>query len=243
VIGMQRTYLPRLGAGLALALAGASGWLGLGGGQPASQAASLFNSLPLEQSRFAVLAQPVGRNDWKLLVLEQIRPEPRCWQARPDGLIDPTLNRFDFTGICSRYIDSNGYSLRVGGSDLGSSHRLRLKQEGNRIALVAISPSDATELPVGQGLMRQRDRDGFVLIQLEPDWRLQRRAFGSQTLSHVYLANEAPLAHLIARANHSGAGRTPQGQGLPEPALALNPPPTLAAGQGPVSLPVVPYRP
>ena len=233
---MQRTYLPRLGAGLVLAVAGASSWLGLGG----SQAASLFNSLPLDQSRFAVLAQPVGRSDWKLLVLEQIRPEPRCWQERPDGLIDPALNRFDFTGICSRYIDSNGYSLRVGDSDLGSSHRLRLKQEGNRVALVAFSPSDPTELLVGQGLLPQRDREGFVLIQLEPDWRLQRRAFGSQTLSHVYLANDAPLAQLIARANQ---GRSPAPQALPQPALALNPPPVLAAGQGPITLPVVPYRP
>ena len=28
--------------------------------------------------------------------------------------MDPSLNRFNFTGICSRYIDSNGYSLRIG---------------------------------------------------------------------------------------------------------------------------------
>ena len=234
---MQRTYLPWLGAGLALGLTGALGALGLGG----SQAASLFNSLPLDQSRFAVLAQPVGRSDWKLLVLEQIRPEPRCWQERPDGLIDPALNRFDFTGICSRYIDSNGYSLRVGDNDLGSSHRLRLKQEGNRVSLVAFSPSDPTELLVGQGMLQQRDREGFVLIQLQPDWRLQRRAFGGQTLSHVYLANDAPLAQLIARA--SGQGRPSQPQGLQQPALALNPPPALAAGGGPVTLTVVPYRP
>ena len=232
---MQRTYLPWLGAGLALA--GASG-LAI---QVSGQAASLFNSLPLDQSRFAVLAQPVGRSDWKLLVLEQIRPEPLCWQARPDGLIDPALNRFDFTGICSRYIDSNGYSLRVGDTDLGSSHRLRLKQEGNRVALVAFSPSDPTELLVGQGLLRQRDREGFVLIRLEPDWRLQRRAFGGQTLSHVYLANDTPLAQLIARAN-AGGGALPQAQ-PPQPAIALNAPPALAAGSGPVTLPVVPYRP
>ena len=47
-----------------------------------------------------------------------------------DGLVDPALNRFDFTGICSRYIDSNGYSLRVGEEDLASRYRLRLEQQG-----------------------------------------------------------------------------------------------------------------
>ena len=234
---MQRTYLPWLGAGLALA--GSAG-LAIQGG---SWAASLFSSRPLDQSRFAVLAQPVGRSDWKLLVLEQIRPEPRCWLERPDGLIDPALNRFDFSGICSRYIDSNGYSLRVGDSDLGSSHRLRLKQEGNRVTLVAFSPSDPTELVVGQGLLPQRDREGFVLIRLEPEWRLQRRAFGGQTLSHVYLANATPLAQLIARANAGGRVTQPP-QVLPQPTIALNAPPALAAaGGGPVTLPVVPYRP
>ena len=133
---MQRTYLPWLGAGLALA--GSAG-LAIQGG---SRAASLFNSLPLDQSRFAVLAQPVGRSDWKLLVLEQIRPEPRCWQERPDGLIDPALNRFDFSGICSRYIDSNGYSLRVGDSDLGSSHRLRQCLGGLRRPAAGVGPGD-----------------------------------------------------------------------------------------------------
>ncbi len=231
---MQRTYLPWLGAGLALA---STAGLAIQGG---SRAASLFSSRPLDQSRFAVLAQPVGRSDWKLLVLEQIRPEPRCWQERPDGLIDPALNRFDFSGICSRYIDSNGYSLRVGETDLGGSHRLRLKQAGNSVALVAFTPSDTTELLVGQGALRQRDRDGFVLIQLEPGWQLQRRAFGSQTLSHVYLANDTPLAQLLARANQ-GTG-SPQPRALPAPAIALNPPPPAAAG-GPVALQVVPFRP
>ena len=116
---MQRTYLPLLALSAAIA---APAW-----------AASVFTSQPLDQSRFAVLAQPVGKSDWKLLVLEQIKPEPLCWEKRSDGLIDPALNRFDFSGICSRYIDSNGYSLRVGDEDLASRYRLRLEQQGNAV--------------------------------------------------------------------------------------------------------------
>ena len=232
---MQRTYLPWLGlaAGLAMAAAGTG------------RAASLFNGLPLDQQRFAVLAQPVGRNDWKLLVLEQIKPEPRCWQERADGLIDPALNRFDFSGIFSRYIDSNGYSLRVGGDDLGSSYRLRLKQEGAAVELVAMSPSQPTELLVGRGRLSQRDREGFVLIRLAPGWELQRRAYATQTLSHVYLANDTPLAQLLARANSRGstpAALAPSGPlpAMPSAGIGL---PTSRGGDGPVALQVVPFQP
>ena len=113
---------------------------------PAGLAArGVFDSKPLRQERFAVLAQPVGRSDWKLLVLEQIKQRPLCWTARADGLMDPTLNTFNFAGICSRYLDSNGYSLRSGGEDLGTRYRLSLRQKGSTLELQAghggISPN------------------------------------------------------------------------------------------------------
>ena len=100
-----------------------------------SSAKSLFESKPLPQDQFIVLGRPVGDSQWTLLVLEQIEPEPRCWMQRTDGLIDPSLNRFNFTGICGRYIDSNGYSLRSGGENLGSRVRLRLRQQGRDLRL------------------------------------------------------------------------------------------------------------
>ena len=59
---MPRTYPGSLVAGLLLSLSGLP-----------LLAAGLFDSQPLNQERFAVLAQAVGRNSWKLLVLEQIQ--------------------------------------------------------------------------------------------------------------------------------------------------------------------------
>ena len=224
---MQRTYLALLG--LTAAAAAPTAW-----------AASVFSSQPLDQARFAVLAQPVGRSDWKLLVLEQIKPEPLCWEKRSDGLVDPSLNRFDFSGICSRYLDSNGYSLRVGDEDLASRYRLRLEQQGNSVALLAMTPSQPTELLVGRGSLRQRDRNAFVAIDLEPGWSLERRAYGSQTLSHVYFANGTPLSQLIAKANRSGADRTPATAAAPMKPLKPLPP---QPGSGPIALQVIPYKP
>ena len=206
---MQRTYLPLLALSAAIA---APAW-----------AASVFSSQPLDQARFAVLAQPVGKSDWKLLVLEQIKPEPLCWEKRSDGLIDPALNRFDFSGICSRY-------------------RLRLEQQGNKVSLLAMTPSQPTELLVGRGTMSQRDREAFVAIELEPDWSLERRAYGSQTLSHVYFANGTPLSQLIAKASRNAADRAPANA-----AAAMKPlkplPPQTPTGSGPIALQVIPFKP
>ena len=204
----------------------------------AAGAAALFNSQPLDQGRFAVLAKPVGRSDWNLLVLEQIRPEPLCWEQRPDGLIDPALNRFDFTGICSRYLDSNGYSLRVGDQDLTSRYRLRLEQRGASLVLLAMTASDPTQLVVGRGAVPQRDRDGFVQIRLEPGWELQRRAYGQQTLSHVYFANTTPLAQLLSTAGGTGTASLQE-----QPQQPLRPRSTSPQGAGPIALQVVPFRP
>jgi hypothetical protein len=225
---MQRTYLPLLALSAAIA---APAW-----------AASVFTSQPLDQSRFAVLAQPVGKSDWKLLVLEQIKPEPLCWEKRSDGLIDPALTRFDFSGICSRYIDSNGYSLRVGDEDLASRYRLRLEQQGNAVTLLAMTPSQPTELLVGRGTLSQRDREAFVAIELEPGWSLERRAYGSQTLSHVYFANGTSLSQLIAKASRGSSGASTPAAAAPANVSKLKPLPP-QPGSGPIALQVIPFKP
>jgi hypothetical protein len=191
---MKRTYLALSG----LLLAGSA----LPATLPSlARAAGLFSSSPVDSSRFSVLARPVGESDWNLLVLEQLAPAPRCWTPQPDGLVDPSLNRFDYTGICSRYLDSNGYSLRIGDQDLATSYRLRLQQQGNRLLLQALSPSDPTVLVVGRAAVPHRDRDAFVAIQLDPGWELQRRSFGRQALNHLYFANSRSLRQLIAQAD------------------------------------------
>ncbi len=230
---MQRTYLALVGLGLA-----ASGLQPLGA--PLARAAGVFSSQPLDASRFVVLGKPVGEADWTLLVLEQVAAQPRCWESRPDGLVDPTLNRFDFTGICNRYIDSNGFSLRIEDQDLASTYRLRLRQVGQELQLQAMSPQETTTLLVGRGRVNLRDRNGFVALTLEPDWQLSRRVFGQQALSHLYFANATPLAQLLARAGGRPA--------IPPTASPLQPFPeeTIARGggeaSGPVALQVVPFQ-
>ncbi|WP_216902173.1 DUF3747 domain-containing protein [Synechococcus sp. CCY 9618] len=237
---MQRTYLALAG----LALAGA----GLPLVQPSlAGAVGLFQGADVEEERFAVLARPVGKNDWTLLVLEQLAAQPACWAPREDGLVDPALNRFDFTGICNRYLDSNGYSLRVADEDLGTTYRLRVQQVGSRLELQASSPKSPTILVVGRAEVPVRDRDGFVSLQLEPGWQLKRRTYQERALTHVYFASPTSLEQLIARAG-GGQPYRPIGVGRPGtlPAVGELDPrddDTLAAGRSgrAIALQVIPF--
>ena len=52
------------------------------------------------------------------------------------------LSTFDFTGICNRYIDGNGYSLRIGGDDLGTRYRLTVVKTGQDVELLAAPTRD-----------------------------------------------------------------------------------------------------
>jgi hypothetical protein len=183
----------------------------------------------------------VGQRNWKLLVLEQIKQRPRCWTPRADGLVDPTLNTFNFAGICSRYLDSNGYSLRSGGEDLGSRFRLSLRQRGNSLQLQALNPRQGAPIVVGRATIPRRDRDGFVQIQLDPAWRLERRVYKGRTLSHVYFAHPDPVNRLLARAERgSDSGFSRLGAPTAPTAPSINQ--RIASGE-PIRLEVIPYRP
>ena len=224
---MQRNYLA-----LALALLGCGGAALAAslGGPAVARAAALFEARPVDASRFAVLARAVGRDDWTLLVLEQLRPAPLCWQSRTDGLVDPSLNRFDFTGICGRYIDSNGYSVRFGNGDGerdgAAGLRLRLAQVGQELQLQAAAPDQGGVLVVGRAAATARQRDAFVAIQLEPGWELKRRSYGNQSLNHLYFAHGASARDLLEQAA-AGTDGTPRltASRRPFPQLLAPPPP------------------
>ena len=69
---MRRTYLRRL------LLTGTALMVGASSSALPGWTRSLFDSKPLKQDQFAILARAVGRDSWKLLVLEQIKARPLC---------------------------------------------------------------------------------------------------------------------------------------------------------------------
>lgn len=177
-------------AGSALALA----TLTLGS-LPAAQAQkpSLFAAAEVDPGRFVLVAAPIGKGERSQLnIYEQIRDTQACY-AVADGrpaLVDPLLATFDFTGICSRYIDGNGYSLRIGSADLGTVYRLTVRRGSDDTLLVA-APTKAGVGPEMVVARANGSGSGFLKLDLEPGWRLMRRQFGTRLLGHVYLYSDS----------------------------------------------------
>ena len=152
--------------------------------------ANLFNQKEVEQSRYVAIAI---RRDFgpQLLILEQKTDTRQCWSESGDRptLVDPLLLNFDFTGICGRATDSNGYSIRMANTDLALDYALSLQESGGDIRLMGISrvDSNAPRLLIGRtyGLA-----NGFTKIILEPGWRFAKRSYQGKELGHIYVTTD-----------------------------------------------------
>lgn len=161
--------------------------------------AQTFGQAELNQDRFISVAAPGGRlTGPQLLIIEQITDARPCWSTsgtRPTT-VEPLLLNFDFSGICGRSTDSNGYSIRVNNQDLGSIYRLQLRESGSELLLLGVPRDGSTPIRIGR--TNGISPNGFTKIELNPGWRLTRRTFQGQTLGHNYLTNDAPLAQVLA---------------------------------------------
>lgn len=220
------------GASLAVML-GCGSVLAPGG----SLAQSLFTATDVEQSRFVLVAAPIGSsgNRFQLNIYEQINDRRPCFAVAPGvpAPVDPLLASFDFTGICSRYIDANGYSLRIGDADLATSYRLTVRSDETGTALVATPTKEA-----GPELLVARSGgpiSGFHKLQPEPGWRLMRRVFGGRRLGHLYVYIDAwPVAAAAGAAVAAPATLPAAPAASSAPAVAL-PRPVSVAPVAPVA--------
>nr|WP_254965377.1 MULTISPECIES: DUF3747 domain-containing protein [unclassified Cyanobium] len=154
------------------------------------RASALFAAAEVDQQNFLLVAAPIGSKGEKaqLNIYEQLKPVRPCFEVS-EGLpspVNPLLATFDFTGICNRYIDANGYSVRVGGQDLATSYRLMVTRSGGDMLLLAFP----TKAGAGPEMVVARTRGsapGFLKLHLEPSWRLMRRQFGGRNLGHLYV--------------------------------------------------------
>ncbi|NER07687.1 MAG: DUF3747 domain-containing protein, partial [Okeania sp. SIO3C4] len=102
-------------------------------------------------------------------------------------LVEPLLLNFNFSGICGRATDSNGYSIRVDGNDLSISHRLILQNVGGEIKLFGISlTGDKKLIGRSRGLS-----NGMMKIFLEPGWQFTKRSYQGRVLGHFYFSYDS----------------------------------------------------
>jgi hypothetical protein len=154
---------------------------------------ALFQAADLSQERFVLVAAPIGDGvRAQLNIYEQVKPTRPCFAVAPGApaLVEPLLATFDFSGICSRFIDANGYSVRVGGADLATSYRLTVQRQSADNVLLAV-PTKAGAGPEMLVARTQGPGSGFLQLVFEPGWQLKRRAFGGRNLGHVYIYRDA----------------------------------------------------
>jgi N-acetylmuramoyl-L-alanine amidase len=184
----------RLAALATLALAA------LGQATPAI-AQSMFGQQEIDSSRFVAVASPYGGNAHQLLIIKQLSNVRSCWSESGTSptVINPLLVEFDFTDICGRSTDSNGYSMRVGGEDQNWRYSFRVVKRDGDLQLIAAPNIDRT-LPE---LLIARTRgytSGFAKFYFEPGWRLTERSYQGASVGHVYLTNDQSIASLNATA-------------------------------------------
>ncbi|MUL38948.1 DUF3747 domain-containing protein [Gloeocapsopsis dulcis] len=149
-----------------------------------------FKQEEVEQNKFIAIAAPLGNGARQLLILEQQSDTQACWSESGSNpvVVEPLLLQFDFTGICGRNTDSNGYSIRMANQDLGLYYRLSIIERDGEFVLVGISDRDRQAPPIEIGRTRGI-HSGFSKILLEPGWQFTKRTFQGKTLGHVYLSS------------------------------------------------------
>lgn len=152
--------------------------------------AQLFDQEEVDQSRFVAVAVPRGFGP-QLLILEQKDVSgPQCWSESGDRptIIDPLLLNFDFTYVCGRATDSNGYSIRMADTDMAFTYGLSLQAHSGEMVLLAIPRT-----PLADPILIGRTNglaNGFTKIVLEPGWRFTKRSYQGQVLGHIYLTSD-----------------------------------------------------
>lgn len=168
----------------------------------ANSNSGLFGAKDLAADQVVAVAVPIANGEaYNLLILEQLGSSRECWREQMAGeqtrVIDPLLLTFDFTGICGRSTDSNGYSVRLAGEEMAWRYDLRLVREGDNIKLKAFNTDNPWRSPIEVG-QTHGIAAGMLKVQLNEGWRFSKRTYEGNTLGHIYVEHDKPANRLLA---------------------------------------------
>lgn len=168
-----------------------------------------FGQQEVDQNKFVAIAVPHVGSTPQLVVLEQISNSQSCWKesGKSPVSVEALLLKFDFTGICGRSTDTNGYSIRMAGQDLCLLYKIKLIQNNNEFVLVGISNTNpnAPAIKIGR---THGIGSGLIKIDLSPGWRFTKRTYNGQTVGHIYLTSD--LAAPGSSSQQQGINNTSQ---------------------------------
>ncbi len=204
-----------------------------------SALAQNYGQQSIASDQAVAIAEPVSNGRfYRLLILEQLTNQQSCFAERAGSptVIEPLLLNFDFTGICGRRSDSNGYSIRIGNEDLSSRYRLQITRRGESLVLVALPGAlpgrGGSDLPVLEIGRSNGVANDFVKIGLDPGWQMTRRTLNGSAQGHVYLSNNDSLETVIAQ---SGGLRSVQAAAPPSTPSPSTPSPSTPSPSSPAT--------
>ena len=189
----------------------------------AGNAASPFGLQETDQSPYILVAQPTsrlgGRQRYGLMIIEQKRPEPLCYSTEGSNptQVNVLLLNFDFSGICGKATDTNGYLLRAADQDIKFDPVLEKKDD---VLVLYATPRRAAGPNAERFVIGQTDgiaANGFTQIFLKPGWRLARQTYNGDVTGRTYIANEMTLAALSGQDIAIEPGGGDQSGGTPTP--------------------------
>ena len=197
-----------------------------------------FGQASIRQSSMIAVAVPRSSGYYSLLILEQISSEKPCWRESGSSptRVEPLLVNFNFTNICGRSTDSNGYSLRIADKDIGMDYRLSLQKRGGDLALVGLPrSSSAPMIEIGR---TRGIQPGFLKIVLGPGWQFAKRTYSGKILGHVYFsrATATYIAQNTAQATRKPVARPRLSQPIASTKRPLTPNPLSSSGDSPGAL-------
>jgi hypothetical protein len=171
-----------------------------------------FDALELDQSRFLSVGIPGGTLiPYQLWLIRETQPGANCFDVTGSnpGVVEPLWRGNSNCGTSS---DSNGFSIRVNGEDLGTSYALAVKDINGELVLLG-QPLRGKSFVIGRsgGI----SPNGYTEIELNPGWRITQRSYEGQTAGHFYYTNDATLAELLDE-EEVAAGPTPTPDPTPE---------------------------
>ncbi len=188
--------------------------------------ASTFGAQETSQSPYLLVTNPTsrlgGRQRYGLMILEQKRAEPPCFDtvgSSPTVVLPLLAQLPDFSGICGRSTDTNGYLIRTAGQDV--KYDPVLEEENGVLVLYAkptpFAPSGSQKFRIGQtdGI----SPSGYTKIFLNDGWRLARQTFDNKVTGRTYLANDMTVAQLVEQSGGEVVVTPPT-----NPPVVINPP-------------------
>lgn len=175
----------------------------------AVQASSTFGQQEVNQDDFVLMATPYqGGSKHQLSIIGQASRERGCWseQGNQPAIVTPLLLNFDFSGICTRSVDGNGYSIRIDGQDQYLTYTPKIINAGGELQLIARpTRSGLQELVIARSYGTPLS---FSKLMLQPGWRLTKRSYQGQALGHLYLTYDSSVQSSLQateRMNNSGS--------------------------------------